>query len=54
LFLNAFTGETPWVHLDIAGSSWISEAKSYRPKGATGVGVRLLIQWLETEGHKAI
>ncbi|HEY9722850.1 MAG TPA: leucyl aminopeptidase [Oscillatoriaceae cyanobacterium] len=46
-FLQNFVGETPWAHLDIAGPSWISEPKPYRPKGSTGVGVRSLIHWLE-------
>ena len=40
---------TPWVHLDIAGTGWTS-AKSgpYQPRGATGVGVRLLVEALRT------
>jgi leucyl aminopeptidase len=36
LFLKEFTGELPWVHLDIAGTAWAEEAKPYQPKGATG------------------
>lgn len=45
-FLQKFVGEYPWAHLDIAGTSWTDEARPTMPKGATGVGVRLLIQWL--------
>jgi leucyl aminopeptidase len=45
-FLQKFVGDFPWVHLDIAGTSWNDELRPYAPKGATGVGVRLLIQWL--------
>ena len=45
-FLRKFVGDAPWAHLDIAGTSWNDEARPYAPKGATGVGVRLLIQWL--------
>ncbi len=45
-FLQKFVGDIPWAHLDIAGTSWNDEARPYAPKGATGVGVRLLIQWL--------
>ncbi len=46
-FLNAFVGEYPWAHLDIAGTAWTdSKPKAYQPKGATGVGVRLLLQAL--------
>jgi leucyl aminopeptidase len=49
MFLKSFAGKTPWVHLDIAGSSFIHGDKPYRPKGSTGVGVRMLTHWLETE-----
>jgi len=41
-FLKEFAGEVPWVHLDIAGTAWAEKEKPYTPKGATGVGVRLL------------
>ena len=44
LFVKEFAGELPWVHLDIAGTAWAEEAKPYQPKGATGVGVRTLVQ----------
>jgi leucyl aminopeptidase len=46
-FLKEFAGETPWVHLDIAGTAWTRENKPYIPKGATGVGIRLLVDTLE-------
>jgi leucyl aminopeptidase len=52
MFLKRFVGKTPWVHLDIAGSSFIPEDKPYRPKGSTGVGVRLLTHWLETQSAR--
>jgi leucyl aminopeptidase len=45
-FLSRFTGGFPWVHLDIAGPAWFTKEKPYIPKGASGVGVRLLIQFL--------
>ncbi len=45
-FLSKFTGGYPWVHLDIAGPAWLTKEKPYIPKGASGVGVRLLIQFL--------
>lgn len=41
-FLKEFAGETPWVHLDIAGTAWTEKDKPYTPKGASGIGVRLL------------
>ena len=46
-FLKEFVGDTPWVHLDIAGTAWTRENRPYIPKGATGVGVRLLVNALE-------
>jgi leucyl aminopeptidase len=39
-FLREFAGETPWVHLDIAGTAWLDEAKPHMAKGPSGVGVR--------------
>jgi leucyl aminopeptidase len=45
-FLKEFVGDTPWVHLDIAGTAWTHDGKSYMPKGATGVGIRLLVETL--------
>ncbi|MBI5102540.1 MAG: leucyl aminopeptidase [Nitrospirae bacterium] len=41
-FLSEFAGETPWVHLDIAGTAWTEKDRPYTPKGASGIGVRLL------------
>jgi len=46
-FLKEFVGDTPWVHLDIAGTAWTRDNKPYIPKGATGVGIRLLVKALE-------
>ena len=46
-FLKEFVGDTPWVHLDIAGTAWTRENRAYIPKGATGVGIRLLVTALE-------
>lgn len=46
-FLEYFTEDTPWCHLDIAGTSWSdSPAKGITPKYATGFGVRLLWDFL--------
>ncbi len=44
LFLKEFVGETPWVHLDIAGPSQSPRERGYFGKGATGVGVRTLVE----------
>ena len=43
LFLAEFAGEVPWAHLDIAGTMHASADESWRPKGATGFGTRLLL-----------
>ena len=45
-FLKQFVGKTRWAHLDIAGTAWSDKARPCSPKGATGVGVRLLIEYL--------
>ncbi len=45
-FLSKFVGEYPWVHLDIAGPVWLNKDKPYMPKGASGIGVRLLVQFM--------
>lgn len=46
-FLANFVGDYPWVHMDIAGTAWTdAKPRAYTPKGATGIGVRLLIQAL--------
>ncbi len=43
-FLSHFVGETPWAHLDIAGTAWTTKEMPYYVKGATGFGVRLLVE----------
>ena len=47
LFLQEFTGDVPWAHLDIAGASYHTKPKHYHTSPATGFGVRLLIEFLE-------
>lgn len=47
LFLQEFVGETPWVHFDIAGTAYLSKARRYNPKNATGSGVRLMVEYLQ-------
>jgi leucyl aminopeptidase len=43
MFLKEFTGDTPWIHLDIAGTAWQDDVKPWNAKGATGVAVRTLV-----------
>jgi len=45
-FLSKFVGDFPWVHLDIAGPAWTTKDKAYIPKGASGIPVRLLVEFL--------
>jgi len=44
--LSKFVKNYPWVHLDIAATAWSEKDRPYTPKGATGVGTRLLTQFL--------
>ena len=48
-FLSKFASKYHWAHIDIAGTAWESKGKPYTPKGAVGMGVRLLTQFLENE-----
>jgi leucyl aminopeptidase len=50
-FLKEFAGETPWIHLDIAGAAWNDNDRPYCPKGASGIGVRLLLNLLKKYKH---
>ncbi|HEY8200455.1 MAG TPA: leucyl aminopeptidase [Actinomycetota bacterium] len=50
LFLRDFIGDTAWAHLDIAGPARSDKDEHYVSKGATGVGTRLVIDWVE---HRA-
>ena len=43
IFLREFVDDKPWVHLDIAGTSFLDKARAYEPKGSTGVPVRTLV-----------
>ncbi|MBP7735780.1 MAG: leucyl aminopeptidase [Spirochaetes bacterium] len=46
IFLKNFTTNTRWAHIDIAGTAHSSKQRGYRPKNATGFGVRLLVEAL--------
>ncbi|MFP5502657.1 MAG: leucyl aminopeptidase [Candidatus Sericytochromatia bacterium] len=46
-FLSRFAGDTPWVHLDVAGTAWTEKDKPYRPKGPTGTPVRMVVEVLQ-------
>jgi leucyl aminopeptidase len=44
MFLKEFAGDGAWAHLDIAGTAWAEDAKSWQPKGATGAMIRTLVE----------
>jgi len=44
LFLKEWVEDTPWVHLDIAGTAWIDEPKPFLSKGPTGVALRTFVE----------
>jgi leucyl aminopeptidase len=46
-FLKEFAEDMSWAHLDIAGTAWVEKDKPHMPKGASGVGVRLLLDVLK-------
>jgi leucyl aminopeptidase len=48
VFLKEFAEDTPWVHLDIAGTAWIDENKSWIAKGPSGIAVRSLVEFVRT------
>jgi leucyl aminopeptidase len=47
-YLENFVGDTPWAHLDIAGTAWDFTEKTYIPKGPSGVGVRTLVELIRS------
>ncbi len=52
MFLREFVGDTPWAHLDIAGPSQAPRERGYHAKGATGVGVRTLAEFLSQRARR--
>jgi leucyl aminopeptidase len=52
-FLAEFVGDTPWAHVDIAGPAFAEKAGDYWPKGATGVPVRTLVDYIVTKAEGA-
>jgi len=48
LFLKEFVNSSiPWAHIDIAGTCWTEKDRDITPKGATGYGVRTLVNWVK-------
>ena len=54
MFLKEFVGETPglppanWIHLDIAGTAWLDDAKPWQSKGPSGIAVRSILEWVRS------
>ena len=48
MFLKEFVGDTPWIHLDIAGTAWVDEAKPWQSKGPSGIAVRSITEWVRS------
>jgi len=51
-FLQGFAADLTWAHLDIAGTAWEEKGRGDVPKGGTGVGVRLLLCYLQQQIEK--
>jgi len=47
MFLKEFVDETPWIHLDIAGTAWVDENKAWIAKGPSGIAVRTLVEFAQ-------
>ncbi len=47
IFLKEFIGDANWAHIDIAGTAYLEKPKPYFKRGATGAGIRLLVQFFE-------
>ena len=48
MFLKEFVGDTPWIHLDIAGLAWVDDAKPWIAKGPTGFAMRTITEWVRS------
>jgi leucyl aminopeptidase len=48
MFLKEFAGDTPWVHLDIAGCAWDEEKKPWIAYGPSGIAVRSIVEWVRS------
>jgi leucyl aminopeptidase len=52
MFVGEFAGNTPWVHMDIAGVDQAGKERGYITKGATGIPVRTLVTLAMDMSHK--
>jgi leucyl aminopeptidase len=47
-FLHVFAEDTPWIHLDIAGTAWVEDKRPYIAKGPNGIAVRSILEWVRS------
>ena len=47
MFLKEFAEDTPWIHLDIAGTAWMEDQKPWIAKGPSGIALRSLVQFVQ-------
>jgi len=47
MFLKEFAEETPWIHLDIAGTAWLDEQKPWIAKGPSGIALRSVVEFVK-------
>jgi leucyl aminopeptidase len=52
MFLKEFAEDTPWIHLDIAGTAWMEDSKPWIAKGPSGIAVRSLVEFAKEFGDK--
>jgi len=45
MFLKEFVADTPWIHLDIAGTAWMDDGKPWIAKGPTGIALRSIVEF---------
>jgi leucyl aminopeptidase len=48
MFLKEFAEDTPWIHLDIAGTAWMEDQKPWIAKGPSGIAVRSLVEFVKS------
>ena len=48
MFLREFAEDTPWIHLDIAGTAWMEEKKPWIAKGPSGIALRSLVEFVKS------
>ena len=50
MFLKEFSEDTPWIHLDIAGTAWMEDQKPWIAKGPSGIALRSLVEFVKGFG----